>query len=238
MGFFDGFVETIGSVTRAAEAALEYARRTAEEAQRKIHEATETAERVAKSVANKVEDTAKGVQRDLEKLTPNFNEKLQQIKDEVKEVASAAAEEGVDITEAVNSAVEVALKKVEEALNAAIDAVNRFLWETQEKLFGFLEGVLPDWLHWVLNPVRDAIQWALQGLQTFGDKLKRGISDILEMIKVAVQAFVRKVGEILGPIWKFVKWLWKMLFGVEPEQCHLAAQWFEERMKRTEKQLM
>jgi ElaB/YqjD/DUF883 family membrane-anchored ribosome-binding protein len=59
------------------------------------------------------------VQQDLEKL--------QQIMDEAKEVASTTAEEGVDITEAVNSAVKVALKKVEGALNAAIDAVNRFL---------------------------------------------------------------------------------------------------------------
>jgi hypothetical protein len=41
------------------------------------------------------------VQQDLEKL--------QQIMDEAKEVASTTAEEGVDITKAVNSAVKVAL---------------------------------------------------------------------------------------------------------------------------------
>jgi hypothetical protein len=60
--------------------------------------------------------------------------------------------------------------------------------------------VLPDCLLCILNPVRGAIQCALKGWQTFGNKPKQEISHILEKIKVAVQAFVRKVGEILGPI--------------------------------------
>jgi flagellar hook-basal body complex protein FliE len=217
---------------------LQYARHIAEEAQRKLREAIEDAERVATSLADKVADTAKGVQHDLEKLTPNFDEKLKQIMDEVTEVASAAAEDGVDITEAINSAVEIALKKVEEALKAVIDAVNRFLWQAQETLFGFLKGVLPDWLQWVLDKVKQAVQWALRGLQSFADKLKEGISIILEKIKSAIQVFVKRVGEVLGPIWKFVKALWKLLFGTEPEHCQMVAEWFEERMKRTENQLL
>lgn len=228
----------VDTVRHAAEAALETAQRLAEEAQRKIREATEKAELVAKSVADKITDTAEGMKHHLETLTPSFDEKLQQIMDEVSEVASAAADEGVDITEAVNAAVEVALKKVEEALKAAIDAVNTFLREAQNKLFGFLEGILSKPFHFLLEPVQAAAQCAVDGLESFGNKLKSCISLMLGKIKVTVQAFVRKVGEVLGPIWEFVKKLWKLLFGVEPEQCQLAAQWFEERMKRTEKQLL
>ena len=238
MGFFDSIVQLVDTVRHAADTALEIAQRLAEEARRKVREAIESAEQVAKGVADTITNTAEGMKHDLEKLTPSFDEKLQQIIDEVTEVASAAADEGVDITEAVNAAVAVALKKVEDALKAAIDAVNTFLHEAQTKLFSFLEGILPESLHFLLAPVKAAAKWAVDGLESFGAKLKNGISIILEKIKVTVQAFNRKVGEVLGPIWEFVKKLWKLLFGVEPEHCQLAAQWFEERMKRTEQQLL
>ncbi|KAL1791777.1 hypothetical protein ACET3X_009528 [Alternaria dauci] len=238
MGFFDVFVNMYEEVSRKAEAALQYARQLAEEAQRKIREAIEDAERIARNLAKRVEEAANGIQHDLENLTPNFEEKLKQIMDEVTEVASAAAEEGVDITEAINSAVEIALKKVEDALKAVIDAVNNFLRQAEEKLFGFLKGVLPDWLQGVLSMVRGAVQSALKSLNWFADELKKGISIMLDKIKSAIQAFVKRVGEVLGPIWKFVKLLWKLLFGTEPEHCQMTAEWFEEKMKRTENQLL
>lgn len=113
----------------AAEVALETAQRLAEEGQRKIREVTEETEQVAKNIADSVTNTSRNIEHNLEKLTPSFDEKLQQIMDEVSEVAAAAAGEGVDITEAVNAAVDVAFRKVEETLKAAIDAVNRFFHE-------------------------------------------------------------------------------------------------------------
>ncbi|KAG9187004.1 hypothetical protein G6011_10112 [Alternaria panax] len=238
MGFFNVFVDMYEELGRKAEAALQYARQIAEEAQRKLREAIEEAEQVAKSLTEKVAATAKGVQQDLENLTPNFDKELKNIMDEVGEIAAAAAEEGVDITEAINSAVETALKKVEEALKAVVDAVDRFLWQAQDTLFGFLRGVLPDWLQWILDKVQQAVQSALQGLHSFADKLKKQISVMLEKIKSDIQAFVKRVGEVLGPIWKFVKALWKLLFGTEPEHCQMLAEWFAERMKRTENQLL
>jgi phage-related protein len=238
MGFFDRFVELIDNVREAAEAALRVAQRVAEEAQRKILEATERVEQVARSAADRICNTADSMKHDLEELVPSFDDKPQQIIDEVTEVASTAAEEGVDITDAVNAAVELALKKVEDALNAAIDAVNRFLSEANNKIFGFLEGILPEAFQFLLKPVKNAAEWAINGLRSFGDTLKSKISWILNKTKEEVQAFVRKVGEVLSPIWNFVKKLWKLLFGSEPEHCHLVAEWFGDRMKRAEHQLL
>lgn len=86
--------------------------------------------------------------------------------------------------------------------------------------------------------MKAAVSWVVHGLKTFSDKLKTGISIILDKIKATVQTFVRRVGEVLGPIWGFIKKLWKLLFGTEPEQCQLTAQWFQERMKRTEMELL
>jgi ubiquinone biosynthesis protein UbiJ len=79
---------------------------------------------------------------------------------------------------------------------------------------------------------------ALEGLKKFGDILKEGIGFVLDKIKKAAKALARKIGEVLGPIWGFLKELWRMLFGTEPEHCEMAAQWFEERMKRIERELL
>jgi phage-related protein len=238
MGFFDRFIQIIDNVREAAEAALHVAQRVAEEARREILEATENAKQVAESVQHKIFNTAEGVRHDLEQLIPSFEDKLKEITDEITNVASTAAEEGMDITDAVNAAVEIALRKVEDALNAAIDAVHRFLDEVYNKIFSFLEGILPKAFEFLLGPVKHAAERAINGLKSFGDTLKSRISKILEKIKIGVQAFVRKIGEVLGPIWNFVKKLWKLLFGSEPEHCQLVAEWFGDRMKRTENQLL
>jgi hypothetical protein len=66
--------------------------------------------------------------------------------EEVQEVASAAAaaEKGVDIIEAVNSAVEVALKTAEETLDTVIDALNRFLWKARDERLDLLFQKFPN----------------------------------------------------------------------------------------------
>jgi len=123
-------------------------------------------------------------------------------------------------------------------LQAAIDAVNRFLHEASDRLSRLLDGILPGFLSRLLSPVKTLIDSILKGLDFFADKLKDGVSAAVQTIKSKVQAITKKIGEVLGPIWDYVKKLWKLLFDTEPEQCSLTAQWFDERMRRTEKQLL
>ncbi|PMD17100.1 hypothetical protein NA56DRAFT_662420 [Hyaloscypha hepaticicola] len=195
MGFFDALVRQADAIRHAAEAALEFTRNHAQEAECK----------------------------------------LQEMVDQSTEVAQNTADEGVDITEAIDGAVEVALKALEDTLNAAMDAINRFLNEASKKIFNFLGGYL---LQFLLKPMIATVDFVLERLASLGDQLKRQISSAVQTIKVTIQKIVRRIGHVLGPRWQFVKKLWKILFGVEPEQCVLTAAWFDERMKRTEKQLL
>jgi ABC-type transporter Mla subunit MlaD len=238
MGFFDGFIHVVNAIGHAAEAALAGARHLAEEAAKQIQEAAHEAEAIAQHVRSKITDSATDMEHQLSALKPNFDEKMQDIVDEVSNVARSAADQGVDISEAIDAAIELAVKNVETALKAAIDAVNQFLFEAKEKLFSFLHELLPGWLHFALGPLEALAGLALEGLKKFGGLLKEGIGFVLDKIKKAAKALARKIGELLGPIWCFLKELWKMLFGTEPEHCEVAAQWFEERMKRIERELL
>lgn len=235
MGFFDAFVNMADELRRRAEAALEYTRRLAEELERKVREAIEEAEHLATTVTQKVEKTVEEMKGDLEKLVPSFDDKIQEIVDQITEVATTAADEGVDITEAIKGAVSIALETLKRALQAAIDVISRFFNEASGKLFSFLEGVLPGSFQFILKPVRATVDWGLKGLASFADNLKSKISGVVNKIKVTVEAIVRRIGEVLGPIWGFIKKLWRLLFGSEPEQCALTAAWFDERLKRAEK---
>ncbi|KAL9045429.1 MAG: hypothetical protein Q9214_001521 [Letrouitia sp. 1 TL-2023] len=238
MGLTDWFDEVTDTLTSAAKAALETTRRLAEEAKRELDRRLHEAEQIVDNMTAKVRNTADEMKRDLEAAVPSFDGKLQEIIDDITEAASKAADEGVDITESINGAVEIVFQQIEKALKAAIDAVNRFLHEASERLFRLLDGVLPEFLNHLLSPVKSLIDFILKSLGFLADKLKVGVSAAVQTIKSTVQAIVRKIGEVLGPIWDYVKKLWKLLFGTEPEQCSLTAQWFDERMRRTEKQLL
>ncbi|KAI9781107.1 MAG: hypothetical protein M1835_004359 [Candelina submexicana] len=239
MGLSDWFNEVTGTLTRTAQAALENARRLAEEAVRELNGTRHEAEQIVDKVTAKVQNTADEMKRDLEATVPSFDGKLQEIIDDIKEAASSAADEGVDITDAINGAVELVLQQIERTLQAAIDAVNRFLHDTSDGLFRLLDGLpLPGFLSRLLGPVKSLINSILRGLDFLAEKLKHGVSAAVQTIKSTVQALIREIGEVLGPIWDYVKKLWKLLFDAEPEQCSLTAQWFDERMRRTEKQLL
>lgn len=242
MGLFDQIISSIDEVKQTARAGLDTFQRLAEEAQHEILEIPKRAEQAAKDVVEKIIEkiinTAQNMRHDLEKLTPNFDEKLQQIIAQISEVASAAADEGVDLSELVNAAVEVGFNRLEVALKAAINAINQFLDEAQNKVFRLLEEILPKPFYSLLEQVKVVAQGAVNDLKLFGSDLKSRISMTLEKIKGTIQDLVRNVGEVLGPFWEYIQTLWKLFFGVEPEQCQIAAQWFEERMKRTEKQLL
>ena len=186
----------------------------------------------------KVRSTADEMKRDLAATVPSFDGKLQEIIDDIKEAASSSADEGVDITDSINAAVEIFFQQIEKALQAAIDAVNRFLQETSDRLFQLLENVLPEFLIRFLSPVKSFIGSILKGLNILAEKLKDKVSSAVQTIKSKVQAITKKIGEALGPIWDFITKLWKLFFDTEPEQCSLTAQWFDERMRRTEKQLL
>ena len=230
MGLTDWVNDVTHRLTSVAEAALETTRRAAEEVKRELDRAINEAGHIVNSVTAKVQNTADEMKRDLEAAVPSFDEKLQEILDDITEAASKAADDGVDITDSINGAVEVAFQQIEKALVAATDAINRFLHEAADKLFQLLNGLL--------GPVESLIKFLLEGLESLARKLKDGVSTAVQKIKSIVQAAVRKIGEVLGPIWDYVKTLWKQLFGTEPEQCSLTAQWFDERMRRTEKQLL
>ena len=230
MGLTDWVNDVTHRLTSVAEAALETTRRAAEEVKRELDRAINEAGHIVNSVTAKVQNTADEMKRDLEAAVPSFDEKLQEILDDITEAASKAADDGVDITDSINGAVEVAFQQIEKALVAATDAINRFLHEAADKLFQLLNGLL--------GPVESLIKFLLEGLESLARKLKDGVSTAVQKIKSMVQAAVRKIGEVLGPIWDYVKTLWKQLFGTEPEQCSLTAQWFDERMRRTEKQLL
>lgn len=238
MGLTDWFNNVTDTLTNAAKAALETTRELAEEAKREFDRAFHEAEQIVDNVTAKVRNTTHEMERDLEATVPSFDGKLQEIIDDITEIVSRAAEEGVDITDAINGAVEIVFQQIEKALQAAIHAVNRFLHEASDRLFRLLDGILPGFFSRLLSPVESLINTILKGLDFFAAKLKDGVSAAVETIKAKVQAITKKIGEVLGPIWDYVKKLWKLLFDNEPEQCSLTAQWFDERMRRTEKQLL
>lgn len=240
MGFFDGITQAFERVAETATAAIQHIAESVEEIQRKIREQAErAAEQLAQSVMSQVNSAADSMCHELEELLPKFDDKLQQVIDEITELASSAADEGVDITEAVNAAVEIAVQKVEDAKTAAIKAVKDFIDHAQDKLFGLLKAILPGFLHSSIDWLKDKVKFVVNNLVAIGARLiENGISFVLQKIKVFVQDLVRKVGEVLGPIWKFIKQIWKLLFGQKPEQCELVVQWIEEKMKRTERQFL
>ena len=238
MGLTDWFNDVTETLTSAAKAALEATRRLAEEAEREFTRTLHEAEQIVDKVTAKVQNTADQMKRDLEATVPSFDGKLQEVIDDIKEAASSAADEGVDITDSINGAVEIFFQQIEKALQAAIDAVNHFLQETSDRLFRFLDGILPGFLSRLLSPIKSLIDSILKALGSLAAKLKDGVSAAVQTIKSTVQAITRKIGEVLGPIWNYIKKLWKLFFDTEPEQCSLTAQWFDERMRRTEKQLL
>ena len=136
--------------------------------------------------------------------------------------------------DAANAAVDEALRKLEIALNAVIDAVTAFLKEASTQLFTFLDEATRGLVQPILEPIRSAVDQALSGLQRFGRSLKDSISEGLETIKDIAKGVVRDLGEVLGPVWQWIKDLWSLFFGEELEHCELTRQWFEERMRRTE----
>ncbi|KAI9697884.1 MAG: hypothetical protein M1820_007671 [Bogoriella megaspora] len=238
MGLTDWFSDVADTLTSAAKSAIETAERLAQEAKRELERAIHEAEQVIDNVTGKVRRKADEIERDLNAIVPNFDGKLEEIVHNITETASEAADNGIDITQSINGAVEIVFQEIEKALKAAIDVVNKFLHRAADALFELLEGFLPGFLNRLLEPVRGLIKFILEGLDGLAERLKNGVRWALEKIKSTVQSIVKKIGEVLGPVWEFVKKLWKLLFGAEPEQCSLTAQWFDARMKRTEKEML
>lgn len=238
MGLTDWFNDVTDRLTRAAQAALETARRLAEEAKRELDRALHEAEQIVDNVTSKVQSTADGIKRDLEATVPSFEGKLQEIIEDIQQAAVSAADEGADVIDSINGVVEIVFQQIEKALQAAIDAINRFLHEASDRLFQFLDGILPGFLSRLLTPVKSLIGYILQGLDFLANKLKAGVSAAVQTIKTTVQALTRKISEVLGPIWGYVKKLWKLFFDTEPEQCSITVQWFDEKMRHTERQLL
>lgn len=238
MGLTDWFNDVTGSLTRAAKSIVDVTTTFVDEAKRELDEKNHAVEHTVSNLTAKLQISAHDMENDLKKMVPSFEGKLQEIIDEITEAASSAADDGLDITDSINGAVKIAFVKVDQAVQAAIDAIIQFLHDASDRLFRLLKGVLPGWLDRLLSPVKSVINFILGKLDFLADKLKKGVSAAIQTIKTAVQGIVKKIGEVLGPIWEFVKKIWKLSFGSEPEQCALTAQWFDERMKRTEKQLL
>ncbi|KLO84873.1 Uncharacterized protein LW93_7124 [Fusarium fujikuroi] len=240
MGFFDSITNAFNKIAEVAASSVQQISDTAEHIRRKLEEETrKAAESAAQRVLKEISGTAETMCRELEELIPSFDDKLQEVKAEITELASSAADDGVDITEAVNAAIEIAVQKVEAAKTAAIRAVNEFILQAQQKLFNLLRSIIPAFLQSWTGWLEEKATFLTTNLANIGTKLvDNGISFVLQQIKGLVQTLVKKVGEVLGPIWGFMKQIWKLLFGEPPEHCELAMQWIEERMCRIQRQMM
>lgn len=241
MGFFDFFTDTFDCIADSATEAMHQITEVASDIHRKVRDEVEGAisEAMAADVFSGITKRADDMMKDIEKLLPSFEERLNNVVDEITELASDAAGEGVDITDAINAAVEVAFQKVESAKTTAIRAVQAFIQNAQRELLDLLVSILPDFCRPLLEYLKDKVGSLVGNIVSTGARLiDSGISAVLQTIKVFVKDLVRKVGEVLGPIWKFIKQLWNLLFGVPPEQCEITLQWFEERMNLTERQLL
>ncbi|KAF5970433.1 Armadillo-like helical [Fusarium coicis] len=240
MGFFDSITNTFNRIAEVAASTVQQISDTAEQIRRKFEEETrKAAEAAAQGVLEEIGGTAEAMCRELEGLIPSFDDKLEEVKAEITELASSAANDGVDITEAVNAAIDIAVQKVEAAKTAAIKAVSDFIAQAQQKLFSVLQSIIPSFLNSWTQWLEERANFLTTNLVNIGAKLvDNGISLVLQKIKVMAQTLVKKVGEVLGPIWGFIKRIWKLLFGEPPEQCELAMQWMEERMRRTQRQMI
>jgi hypothetical protein len=192
MGVLDFIVRQIEAVGAVATAGQRAVQQLGEEAERKFLEITgiEQKERELKS---KIEQTATALIEGLQSLAPRYEGKLQQMKDEVTEVAATAAGKGVDITKAVNAAVDIMLRKVEEALNSAFEAVNEFLEEAEKQLFEILQGLLPELLHGLLDPLRVKLREVVDVLKTLGKMIQDRILGIFRRYQSGCEG-LRKEG--------------------------------------------
>jgi hypothetical protein len=155
--------------------------------------------------------------------------------------AAAAAEDGKvspDVTDAVAAAVRIAFARAERKLNEAHSAVNWALDHAKAALNRKMDGVVPDALRFLLDPVKDLIHKVMVILKAIGDAVRRGLGMVLDGLKAVVQRFVGEMCSLAGPVWRLITEIWKILFGEEPEKCELARQWFEERMKQIEQQFL
>lgn len=209
-----------------------------EEVKRGLDKAIHEPEQIFNDITARVEEKAHDIERFVKAAIPNFGGKLQEVINDITKIASAAAEDGVDIIESINGAVEIVLQEVQKALEAAINAVNQLLHDAADRLYRILDEYSPEFLNHLLKRARDLIDWILGGLNSLAEGLKNGVTNVVETIKTTVQDLVKEIGEVVGPIWDCIKKLWKILFGAEPEQCQLTAQWFDERMKRAEKEML
>lgn len=237
MGLTSWFNEVTGRLTTTAIAALVTTETLVEEAKRELDEARRLPERIVEDVTTQVRTMADEIEGELRAVVAGFYEKLQKIIDDIQEAASSAADEGVDLVDSINGAVDIVFQQIDKAFIVAIDAVNKGLQEASDRLTQHLGG-LPGLPKGLLNPVESFIEDIRISLQTLAGRLKTGVSAAVETIKSKVQALTRKIGEVLGPFSGYIKQLWKLFFDSEPEQCSITAQWFDEKMRRTEKQLL
>ena len=238
MGLTDYFQDVADTLTNASRIALQTTSRVAEEAQRELVMNNKEAGEIINSVTAAIQSAADEVKRDLEEKVPTFKGKLHEIINDIQEAASVAADEGIDIADSINGIVETFFQHIDKALSLAVDAVNQALHDALHRLSRMLDAILPESANRVLGPVKSLTSSILENLISFAEELKTGASYAVQEIKSTVQGITRKIGEVLSPIWDYVKKLWKLSFGTEPEQCSLTAQWFDERMKRTEHQLL
>lgn len=116
--------------------------------------------------------------------------------DQSTEVAQNTADEGVDIMEVIDGAVEVALKALEDNLNAAMDAINRFLNEASKKDLQLPRSIFTA----ISSQTYDCYcRLRLERLASLGDQLKRQISSAVQTVKVTIQKIFRKIRQVLGP---------------------------------------
>ncbi|KAK3687872.1 hypothetical protein B0T22DRAFT_439454 [Podospora appendiculata] len=174
-----------------------------------------------------------------ERLPQKMWEERATEKSSIINLASAAADEGTDITEAVKAAVEIAFKKVTDAMDMVIEKVKACIEYARRELFELLMSILPDEARPLLEMLEENITSMVNNLVNTGNELiHNAITTVLDGIKQFTLGLIEKVGEVLGPVWKFATRLWKLLFGEPPEQCMITMQWFQERMERTEWQLL
>ncbi|PVH72133.1 hypothetical protein DL98DRAFT_611829 [Cadophora sp. DSE1049] len=245
MGLFDDFLRFTDKIddlategARGLQEGVDNLTKATETLKSAFRDPTEVAKEMILDISNKIDATATEMKAYLQRLVPSFDSDQQGIIDKISGVASLAAESGLDITDAINGAVNLAIASLNEALKSAIDSIEGFLNQVKTKLLALVEQFLSGYLSSLLHSLRTIAQAASDGVHRFADWLKTNITKVLDDIRKAVNWVVEKVGKMLGPVWNFIKILWKILFGVEPEHCQLAAEWFAEKMKHVEHQLL
>jgi hypothetical protein len=246
MGAFD-FIDrwtdsVVHEVVPAVDNMIQDSQRLAEDVERRIRDGYAEYEQAIQHAENMVNAEAEKWRSKLDALRPaDVGERAAQLLDDVVDIVAAAAAAGTvspDLTDAVAAAIRIAFARAQQKVDKAHEAVNQELDNAETALNRIIDGVVPDAFRILLDPVKDLIHTAIVTLKAIGDAVRRGLGLVLDGLNAVVRQFVGVVCSLAGPVWRLIKEVRKLLFGEEPKQCELARQWFEERMKRIEKQFL